>query len=238
MARIVPRIFGGIVAALAAVAVAGGCADNETMLYIIGVQKLSGECVAKPDLSQPLIGGGVLDIALRNPPVYQAALIVGNQLVPRGEEEKLRTESSHIVLEGAEVTLTDIGGAQLEAYTVDTTGYVPATEGDQPGYGVAFVPLIPASGTVSAGNSYRAIVRVFGRTLGGQEVESGDYVFPISICSGCLVSFPIDAWDQTLSPTYQCNSAEAPEDKDQCQVGQDEYVDCRNCRGNPVCAGP
>ncbi|MCC6217776.1 MAG: hypothetical protein IT376_23155 [Polyangiaceae bacterium] len=235
MARFVPKVVGGLVLAMASAGAAGGCADNETMLFVVGVQAVEGDCLAKPDLSKPFRGAGVLDLALRNPPVYSAALIVGNQLVQRGDEEKLRTESSHISLEGAEVTVTDLAGTQLDAYTVDVSGYVPATKGNEAGYGVATVPLIPGGGDITAGATYRAIVRVFGRTLGGQVVESGEFVYPISVCFGCLVTFPVDAWDQTLSTSYECNSTQPPEDSDACIIGQDTTIDCRLCRGNSVC---
>ncbi|MGK4422266.1 hypothetical protein ACSLVQ_28865, partial [Klebsiella pneumoniae] len=32
--------------------------------------------------------------------------------------------------------------------------------------------------------------KVFGHTLGGTRVESNEFLFPVDICFGCLVTFP------------------------------------------------
>jgi hypothetical protein len=92
---------------------------------------------------------------------------------------------------------------------------------------------IPGIEGLAAGASTRinVAVRVFGETLGGQEIESSELLFPIAVCNGCLISFPTTAIDPTSNA---CNRGIPPEEKP-CKPGQDEPVDCRLCQQLPLC---
>jgi hypothetical protein len=88
-----------------------------------------------------------------------------------------------------------------------------------------------------------ARVRVFGDTLGGQEIESNEYSFPIFVCEGCLVTYPVDAADPDQGPgVYLCelSSDEATVVPDQiCALGQDVVVPCTICAAqSAVCQDP
>jgi hypothetical protein len=70
-----------------------------------------------------------------------------------------------------------------------------------------------------------AEVRVFGHTLGGDEIESAIFNFPIDVCYGCLVAFPLEAVENGSC----LNATEAAPDFDGCRAGQDDPIDCRAC---------
>lgn len=220
--------------------VAAGCADNESGLFVRSVLVLQPpECSVRADPTSAHWLGGVMDTALTS--TYEAALLIGNQLVSRGDRDKVRTETSRVVIEGAEVAVLSATGGVLQEFSVPATGFVDPGTSDEPGYGSASATLIP-SGVVSAGPGevflVTAEVRVFGTTLGGDEIESAKLTFPITICYGCLISFPADA-DDPAQPGYQCATGTGEAVDAPCRIGQDEPVDCRVCVGsNPACQAP
>src|SRR5204863_1557151 len=80
-------------------------------------------------------------------------------------------------------------------------------------------------------------VVVRGRTLGGNEVETGEFLFPISICSGCSVFFPAEANDP--AQCYLCDATDSETPAPNCRPGQDRPIDCRLCAGsNPGLCNP
>jgi len=216
-----------------------GCADNDTMLFVRAVQRLSpGECVAKGDPNATMLLGGVLDTHFRSE--YRAALLVGNQLVRRGSKNLLRTESNRVVLKGVEVTIYNDVEEQIgDSFSEPGVGFVDVGTGEDPGYGVISATLIPPNFPVAPNNLYLIEVRAFGETLGGAEITSAALRFPIYTCEGCLISYPLEAADPAQLPTYVCLGEEAPEDEPPCRIGQDDYVDCRLCAAtDPLCQTP
>ncbi|HYP87155.1 MAG TPA: hypothetical protein VEQ59_03365 [Polyangiaceae bacterium] len=215
------------------------CADNDSMMYIVGVAaRQSGACAVKADLASTILAKGTMDRLLASD--YTAALIVGNQLTQRGDRERLRTETSKIALKGAEVHLENTQGAELvPAFSAIGTGFVDSSEGADAAPAVMFATLIPASiaKTLPVGTVVSK-VRVFGTTLGGQDVESAELLFPIDVCEGCLVSFPASARDLTADGSeYQCllsadDTATATTDTaSPCQLGIDLPTPCTSCSG-------
>lgn len=232
---------------------AAGCEDNESMLFIVGVLAVeTTNCVAKPERGATLRAGGTLDTALASS--YRAALLVGSQLTQRGSREQLRTETARLSLEGAEVTLTDAGGTPLNLgdgvgnpFSTLGTGFVDPAGGTDPGFGVIFVDVVPAviQPSVSAALEHGdgivvAKIRAFGSTLGGQDVESGEYTFPLRICDGCLINYPNTANSAMGGEDYVCQStAPAAATSTVCFFGQDAIVPCTQCSGSSyVCAHP
>ncbi|MEN9577025.1 MAG: hypothetical protein RJA70_34 [Pseudomonadota bacterium] len=214
------------------------CADNNTSIYVEAVLLLSPpscEVTADPGSTQLL--RGTLDVAfLRS---YEAALLVANQLTPRGDKEQLRAETQGIQLRGAEVQLSTADGALLDEFSVPTGGFVHPSDSQAPGYGTALVTVIPpARGqaffeALSAGargevRTVVASVRVFGETSGGIEVTSGAFTFPIDVCFGCLVEFPLEAIEDTGNGRV-CSGAADGVTTSQCLRGQDQKIDCRTC---------
>jgi hypothetical protein len=222
---------------------APGCADNNSSLFITAVlYRKPPQCVVIADQTQETLGGGVLDLSFTKS--YVAALLVGNQLTSRGSKQTLRTETSRVTLNGAEITLTDSQGHEIARYSVNGTGFVDVSRGEDSGFGIFDAELIPASmGTkldtamtmtkmgianpsLQTSDQVVARVRVFGSTLGNEDVTSSELSFPITYCQGCLVDFPLAAIDPTSNT---CDVAPTDLPVGGCRVGQDDPIDCRVC---------
>jgi hypothetical protein len=225
-----------------------GCEDNASMLFIKGVLAIeTTNCVAKPESAGTLRAFGSLDTSLANG--YVAALLVGSQLTQRGSREQLRTETARLSLEGAEVTLNDASGNPLDIgtnnpFTTLGTGFVDPASGTSPGFGAIFVDVIPAGvmGGVSTALGGRGVVqakiRVFGTTLGGQDIESGDYTFSIEVCNGCLIEYA-NVDDTSGAGDFTCTGPAQSSTKVVCSLGQDQVTPCSLCAGAyDVCLNP
>lgn len=215
------------------------CATNDSMIYIVGVAaRQQGACTVKGDLTTPILAKGTLDRLFATE--YVAALIVGNQLMQRGSRERVRTETSRVSLKGAEVKLENAQGDELvPAFSSVGTGFVDASDGQSAAPAAMFATIIPNSvmGKLPAGTVVSK-VRVFGTTLGGEDVESGELLFPIEVCDGCLVSYPAEARDPAAdSTTYQClltstaTATAASDTAAPCSLGIDLPVPCTACSG-------
>ena len=221
------------------------CADNNLTIFIRQMQGLvAPQCTVTNDPTAIKISGGSLDLALTNS--YVAFPLIGNQLIARGDVRLSRAEPNRVVLEGAEVRLLNPDGSErVPAFTVTATGTIDPTASSDPAYGVTSVEVIPASigvqlrdGLLAEGVASRAIhaeVRVFGKTLGGTDVETGPYVMPIDLCFGCSVSFP------TVDPTTNLPNCGVVEGEgtgqvEICRAGQDRTTRCSLCAGTvPLC---
>lgn len=222
-------------------ALGSGCADSESMIFVRQVQARlptgSPACVADSSPTSASLGEGFLDVAFRTQ--YAATLLVGNQLVPRGNSSQLRTETSRVDIEGTVVrALDDAGNLIFGPVTVPGTGFIDPASGSTPSFGLIETTLFRADPALindlaTNGGLRRvvSVVKVFGHTLGGTMVESGEWRFSISNCYKCLISFPAEA-STPGSPTRDCMNAgrtgvtvTAP-----CQPGQDDTMDCRVCK--------
>lgn len=222
------------------------CVDNDTSLYVEAVLAPDPpDCNYTADPGATQLFRGYLDVALKAD--YEAVVLVANQLAPRGDKQQLRSETMGIELRGAEIRVTTTQGEVLEEFSVPAGGFVHANDSDDPAYGATLVTLIPASRGASLANQLRdepgetrllvSNIRVFGTTLGGLEVTSGEFRFPIQVCYGCLIHYPPDAIED-IGEGPQCigggDVSTIP-----CFVGQDSAVDCRACAGQlDVCLSP
>jgi hypothetical protein len=216
-----------------------GCAENDSMMFIIGVaERKAGSCTVKADAGSVIVQGGTMDRLFASD--YTAALLIGNQITERGSREQLRTETSRVALKGAEVKLESLNGDSLvEPFSSIGTGFVDAASGTDPALSVMFASLIPpAVAAELPEGTIVAKVRVFGTTLGGQDVESSELSFPIQICEGCLVSFPAEARDPAAEGTeYVCKIAADSGDPGStnrnvelpCTLGIDLQAPCTVC---------
>ena len=209
---------------------AGGCADNDSALFIRSVLALEGggDCVAVAQPEAKFLAFGVLDVSFRQN--YFANLLVGNQLARQGNSEKVRTETARIALRGADVEVKRIDGSVIVAFATDGAGFVDPGSATDPGYGIMAAELLPPGAVSEADGRVNVSVRVVGETLGGTSIESSELIFPISICRGCLLSIPAGAYDELLGACTGDPTEDAP-----CIRGQDEPVDCRLCAGEPAC---
>ncbi len=226
-----PFIGSGLSALVATGAM--GCADNESSLFVRQVQAVEApDCRVTADPGALFMPYGVLDVAIAGDNGYQATLLVGNQLVQRGSSETVRTETARVALRGAIVRGVDADGVEVvPSFTVDGTGFVDPGTQSSPGYGLMATTLIPPQSGLAAG-WVTVWVKVFGRTLGGKDIESNELAYPINICSGCLVSFPAKAIDSTGT----CVLGSGQDFQLPCIPGQDGAVPCTFCMGRvPAC---
>ncbi len=236
MKHVLARAGRGVAVLLGALGVGWGCTDEETGLFVQGNIALDApQCGARAEASAPLRMAGTLDVAIKLD--YQATLLVGSQLTPRGDKENLRAESMITAITGAEVQLfTDTGALDTE-FTVPASGVIFPDASSDPGFGTVNATLIPAATGIELANEITtradvrtrvAQVKVFGKTIGGLEVESGELTYVIRVCEGCLVDFPSAVMDSAGNCSENLDmNPEAP-----CRLGQDDPVDCRLCRGS------
>jgi hypothetical protein len=154
-----------------------------------------------------------------------------------------------VVLKGAEVRLETLTGESLhKPFSSTATGFVDPASGTDPSIAVMYATLIPASvlETLEEGTLI-ANVRVFGETLGGQDVESSELAFPVEVCNGCLVAYPASARDLTADGAdYICkvatdaaSMATTQDTELPCNVGVDLQAPCTVCSGvSRLCQRP
>jgi hypothetical protein len=242
-----------VVALLAGVAAFGdaGCVDTESMIFIRQVNVPSGTCTVEPNVTGPFISHGTLDVAFRHE--YIAALLVGSQIVTRGSRAQIRTETSRVRIEGIEARVEDaLGAVAWGPHTIPATGFIDPAVDINPSYGIVDGTLIGAdfgarmaalllADTSRTGKHFTSISKVFGHTLGGQAVDSGEFRFPITICYGCLIYYPAEANDPKVTPTPNCDLPQSTGTALDvgCSPGQDEMIDCRVCKAtypnDPIC---
>jgi len=231
------RWIGSLLAVGIGLVTASACVENRGSLQVIGVMvppvpMMGMGCQYQPSQTAPILFSGHMDIALTNQ--YEPALLIENQMVARGNNTQLRVETSSVEIEGATVRITDAVGNQITSYTTVGSGFAPASSGSTPGFGAVSVIMVDPqtamaiSGEVAARGSKRLITytKVYGHTLGGLKIEAAEFIYPVDVCSGCLVDFS----------SGMCNSTMATSLTAPCIIGQDQVVDCRICyKLFPVC---
>jgi hypothetical protein len=252
MKRILGRASFVAGAALFALAMTPACAENDVSLFIRNAMappqsRANGRCLYTADPGQPMIAGGVVDFAIRDN--YVVSLLVGSQLTPRGDQTQVRSESNRTHLNGAVVKLTDANGGLIREYTSLTSGFVDVSQGATATYGIADVTaldapaLAAASSGIEPGDSRLVVanIKVFGKTLGGVDVETGEFQFPIHVCNRCLLDF--STGDDPAVEGRDCNlnanaggaagGATGTAQVIPCHPGQDELTPCQLCRDAP-----
>lgn len=162
-----------------------GCVDNESSFFVQHALSLGSdaECIFESDL--PSYSAGVMDIGVRDAS-YGLAVSVANQLASLGDPDLLRTETSYIRLEGAEISIQGLNGAPSPpAFTLPLVDTIPPSSGDDPGTAVAFFSLVPP-GAIEETGTYLISMRLYGHTLGGTAIEAGEFIWPLTVCDECL----------------------------------------------------
>jgi hypothetical protein len=218
-------------------AAAGGllapaCVPNESSLFMVGclIPDLQ-TCEVTFDPASARLFESTIDTAFAGQ--YSCLMLVGNQLVARGDPNLLRTETSRIILHTAEVRILNAGGQQITRsngsraeFSTPITGEVDPGSGTLPGYSGTSIVLLDAAsaadlGDEAASSGFQQVVVaeviLQGRTLGGLELESAPLQVPITVCRGCLC----------IEPTGD-TCVDATEDPEpNCRLGLDNDVDCR-----------
>jgi len=243
------RILGQSLSLVALVAVGSlltpACADDDGSIFIHSAlapptSRTGNSCTYTADPTQPALAQGLLDVGARD--TYLVQLLVGNQMIQRGDPTAPRAESNRVHLDGAVVRVTDEKGADLSSFTSVASGFVDVSSGNQPSYGFAGLTALDANATknlnVATGGIKLVIanMKVFGKTLGGVDVESAEWAFPIRVCNGCLIDFTAGT-DPAISAQNCKNksSTTTSTDTQPCVAGQDEITPCRFCLDHAAC---
>jgi len=175
-------------------------------------------------------------------------------MVPEVNSNQLQTETSTVTLQGAVVRVTDRSGNVVgKPFTRLAAATIPPSSGGVPGYAAVFVRIVDDAAIagspeiqqlIAAGPDQGGLVRLvtyvrfFGKTLGGQSVESDEFEFPVDVCNGCLVGFtdnpayPHPNCATSVTTTMQSSQPQVP-----CILGQDLPIDCSLvCQSIPSCA--
>lgn len=249
MKRVLGRVLSVVATAVIATTLTPACAENDKSIFTQMAlappqQRQNGACTYTNDPSQASLFEGVVDVAARD--TYSATLLIGNQLLGRGDTLNGRAESNRVHLNGAIVRVTDANGAELGEFTASAMGFVDAQTANAPAYGTVSVtaidgPTLKKLGTIAFGESKLVLanIKVFGKTLGGVDVESGEFQLPVRACNGCLISFA--GGDDPAAQGVDCNlplggaAGGATDVVLPCTVGQDESTPCQLCQERPAC---
>jgi hypothetical protein len=247
-------VSGGLLAA-AAIPLTSSCADNRSTIFIAGVLKqIPPTCIVVASAQSAILGAGLVDVSISSS--YRAWFLTGNEMVARGDKQSVRTETSRVTINKVEVRLTDSTGEALNcgdqddcgAYSVFATGFVDVARGEDPGYGAFNVEVIPSIVGASLADSFGggtapltsrttviANVKASGVTLGGEDVKSAEFTFPIEVCYGCLINY--NAIDVTTRHAL-CTIGDDHTPGSYCGFGQDDPVSCEDCFDQKICADP
>lgn len=243
MKRILGQAFVVLAAATTAIVVTPACTENNQSIFIRSivappVNRQNGSCVYTPDPAAVGLFRGVVDVVGMSRGGYTPVLLVGGQLMARGDTLNVRAEPNRSNINGAVVRVTDPNGATLKEFTATGTGFVDVGTGAAPGFGLFAAVVLDyatadaVTSDVTSTNDRRQVianVKVFGKTLGGVDLESGEYQLPIDVCRGCLVVYA----DDPASATRAACDGEVPENQAApCQAGADEGYSCRQCAGD------
>ena len=249
MDRFWMRTVVGCLSASAIGVLSSACAHNDSTLFIQGVMlppssKTGGVCLYNASSTSAFQSEGVFDIGLASS--YGAVLQLGNQMVQRGPSgpgsDPVHTETNRIVINGAEITVTDAAGAQRGNFTSVASSFVDVGSSGTAGVGIVGITAIDATTASGLCDDFPdpqirkqliVTVKAFGKTLGGTDVESQDFTYPVTVCKGCLV-------DRT-SPCITPTGATPPDaTKTPCQQGADGAIACAFCASSyaDICVDP
>jgi hypothetical protein len=226
----------------------GGCAEDTPEIFVVGNQSFTETCEV------PVAGRGnatlrtrgVLDLFVTS--AYQMVPWVENRLVDSGTVRfssgngdglvGQEWEANDIILQRALIRYEApeaLGVPLPRELELDLSGALPPTTSAS----IEMQVITPSIGRTLAnsrilreGTSLTLNLRIkfFGVTSSGNKVDSNEFVYPIELCYGCLLSTPPDAIDPDFPVQPNCRNSELDEElvlEDLCFTGQDVLVDCR-----------
>jgi hypothetical protein len=250
MKRIWGHVVSVLVVGMAVSAVVPACATNDQTIFIKGalapsLNRTNGICTYTNDATQPGLFQARLDLGLADS--YFAILLVGNQLISRSDPQNNRAESNRVHINGAVVRVTETDGSLIREFTSPSTGFADPGNNGAAEYGVIGVVgldaptrdlILPTLPNRRVSKTVLMNFKAFGTSLGGEDVESGEYQLPMQVCNGCLVDFTTGNDDTAMEQPNCAKVAtqSAATNTTPCFTGQDEMVKCETCvKTRPAC---
>jgi len=244
MKRVLGQALTVVTAGVLAMAFTPACAENDQSIFIQSAlapstNRQGGACTYTNDPTQPSLFSGSVDVAIRDN--YGAILLVGNQMIARGDAANTRAESNRAHINGAVVRVTDPNGGLIGEFTSVATGFVDPQINNQPSFGTISVTAIdaPTQARIAEGMALGesklvlANIKAFGKTVGGVDLESGEFQLPVRVCAGCLITTA--GADRAVQECQAAEDAATGADQLPCFPGQDEGTPCWLCRERPAC---
>ncbi len=223
----------------------GKASANEKSLFLVGVlDREPGACTATADRGSTLLARGVLDLAFSSS--YSAVVLVGNQFQSAASTASA-PQTERVALSAAQVSLATASGRALGMFMTAGTGFIDAAA-DSSAYGVMAVTIVPAAlaqdTSLQGKEPLVATIEVEGQALDGTVMVSSELTFPIDVCTGCLVQYPLSAADPTqpAGASYRCTTFAADSGQTPappCVLGQDTAFSCVLCSASyEICRDP
>lgn len=252
MKRIWGHVVSVVVVGMAAAAAVPACATNDQTIFIRSalapsINRQASGCVYTNDPVQQSLFEAKADLGLTDS--YTTVLLIGNQLIPRNDPLSNRAESNRVHINGAIVRVTEADGSAIREFTSLATGFADPASTGTPSYttiGVTALDaptrdlILPTLPNRVVSKTILINIKAFGTTLGGKDVESGEYQLPMQVCNGCLVDFSTGT-DETAKQQPNCAKPLAmplTPSTSPCFVGQDELVPCQVCIGKRDACDP
>lgn len=184
-----------------------GCAPSNPSVDIEGIAAPTDDCGFMP--SEAFSATHLLDtspaaLAVRGGIQYVAALQVANRIRNGGNYVyPLMADPNVWIASEAEVELRGVDGQALgdlglpARYRVPVSGAAISSAGgvDEPGRGIVLAEVIPAvygDALTDRTGTIVVAVRLTGTTTGDSTQQTGEYAFPLTLCSGCLRTCVVD----------------------------------------------
>jgi len=228
--------------AAAATAALSGCVDRGDEALLLLRNQLPGQgCMISASEDDPFVAAGTIDTASAQAGVgYMMTPLVANTTSTDRATDLQRT----IIVQGADVDLSFPSGTLFDAtelqqlrddaltrFRVRFSGSVKPNGGTASfGFELVPSPLLTRIDAKLTGGNDRALVLgqvvIFGE-MGGGRIESQEFIYPVTVCRGCLVN---DVGACAAIPGGFDAREGSP-----CNPYQDGVVDCCQSAGGLVC---
>jgi hypothetical protein len=202
-----------------------GCIVDNDSFYISQVQKPAARCVISTSSGSDFYSSGMLDVSMKQGYILHP-LLVNN--LPASVSRDNQPERNILQLLGIKVSidLRDVPGSYPDALlnfsSLASGSLLPgatmytSVQGVQDALAGFLAPVLPKNIQPQIVLKLRAVA-----DHGGWKIESKQFLFPLTLCNGCLVDFratcPADAKDTSVITNP-------------CGLPQDEPVTC--CKTN------
>ena len=252
MKRIWGHVVSVVVVGMAAAAAVPACATNDQTIFIRSalapsINRQMGGCIYTNDPTQASLFEAKADLGVTDS--YTTVLLVGNQMIPRNDQLDNRAESNRVHINGAIVRVTEADGTLIREFTSLATGFADPASTGTPSYATIGVTaldaptrdiILPTLPNRIVSRTILINIKAFGTSLGGKDVESGEFQLPMQVCNGCLVDFSTGN-DETAKVQPNCAKPLAmalSPTTSPCFQGQDELVLCQTCIGRREACDP